>query len=169
MVKRSTFSEKMLTTLPLSPDGEITSTLHYFCIKLHHFASRMTPIDTHFYIPIPSKTRFGKTLSNLCSKLATFHGNPVAKGLIEYGPIMQAELLPIRTVRCQVFGKWRCLGRTLCDWLAIRLQLNRKDSVLCDSVATDRVAGESQANRVMCGRLGSRCTREIRAIDLNIW
>ena len=37
---------KMLTTLPLSPDGETTSTLHYFCIKLHHFAYRTTPIDT---------------------------------------------------------------------------------------------------------------------------
>ena len=70
MVKRI-----MLTTLPLSPDGEITSTLHYFCIKLHHFASRMTPIDTHFFIPIPSKTRFCKTLSNLCAKLVIFQND----------------------------------------------------------------------------------------------
>ena len=62
MVKKSTFSENMRTPVPLTPDGETTSTLHYFCLKLHHFASRMTPIDTHFFILIPSKTRFAKAL-----------------------------------------------------------------------------------------------------------
>jgi len=81
MVKRAIFSENMRTTLPLTPDGETTSTLYYFCIKLRHFASRMTPIDTHSFIPIPSKTRFCNTLSNLCAKLVIFQKNSVPKGL----------------------------------------------------------------------------------------
>jgi len=72
MVKNATFSEKMRTNVLLNPDGETTSTLHYFCIKLHHFAYRMTPIGTHSFISNPRKTRFCKTLSNLCAKLATF-------------------------------------------------------------------------------------------------
>ena len=83
MVKRSTFSENMHTPVLLTPDGETTSSLHHFCLKLHHFASQMTPIDTHFFILIPSKTRC-KTLSNLCAKLATFHGKSGAKGLKHY-------------------------------------------------------------------------------------
>ena len=71
----------MRTPVPITPDGETTSTLHYFWLELHHFAFRMTPIDTHFFIPIPSKTRFCKTLSNFSSKLATFQFLPAAKGL----------------------------------------------------------------------------------------
>jgi len=82
MVKKWTFSENMRTRVLLTPDGETTSTLHYFCLKLHHFTSQMTPIGTHFFIPIPSKTRFCKTLSDFCAKLATFQNHSAAKGLI---------------------------------------------------------------------------------------
>ena len=81
MVKKSNFSENMRTPVLLNPDGEITSTLHYFSLKLHHLASRMIPIDTHFFIPIPSKTRFCKTLSDFCAKLAIFQNQPAPKGL----------------------------------------------------------------------------------------
>ena len=72
----------MCTPVPNPTDGESPSTLHYFCLKLHHFTFRMTPIDTHFFIPIPSKKRICKTLSNFSSKLATFQFLPAAKGLI---------------------------------------------------------------------------------------
>ena len=81
LVKEAPFSENMRTFVPLTSDGEITSSLHYFSLNLHHFTSRMTPMDTHFFIPIPSKTRFCKTLSNFSSKLATFQFLPAAKGL----------------------------------------------------------------------------------------
>jgi len=81
MVKKWTFSENMRTPVLLTPGGDTTSTLHYFCLKLHHFTSQMTPIDTHFFIPIPSKTRFCKTLSDFCAKLATFQNHSAAKGL----------------------------------------------------------------------------------------
>jgi len=37
----------MQTNVPLTPNGETTYTPNYFWIKLHHFASRMTPILTH--------------------------------------------------------------------------------------------------------------------------
>ena len=83
MVKKSNFSENTRTPVLLNPDGEITSTLHYFSLKLHHLASRMTPIDTHSFTPIPSKTRFCKTLSNLCEKLVIFQNNSVLKGLMK--------------------------------------------------------------------------------------
>ena len=71
----------MRTPVPLTSDGETTSTLHHFCLKLHHFAFRMTPIDTHFFIPNTSKTRFCKTVLNFPAKLATFQLKPAAKGL----------------------------------------------------------------------------------------
>ena len=71
----------MRNPVTITPDGETTSTLHYFCLKLHHFAFRMTSIDTHFLILIPSRMRFGKTLSNFCAELATFHRNAELKGL----------------------------------------------------------------------------------------
>jgi len=83
MVKKSNFSENTPTPVPLTPDGETTSTPHYFCLKLHHFAFRMTPIDTHSFISIPSKTRFCKTLSDFCAKFATFQNHSTVKGLIQ--------------------------------------------------------------------------------------
>ena len=58
-----------------TPDGETTSTLHYFSVRLHDGTYRMTPMDTHSFIPIPSKTCFCKTLSNLGAKLATFQNH----------------------------------------------------------------------------------------------
>jgi len=62
----------MRTPVRLTSDGETTSTLHYFSLKLHHFASRMIPIDTHFFIPIPSKTIFAKPYQIFVQNLLFF-------------------------------------------------------------------------------------------------
>ena len=74
MVKKWTFSENMHTPVRLTSDGETTSTLHYFPLKPHHFASRMTPIVTHFF---HFDSQVGRLFanpyeSNVCAKLATF-------------------------------------------------------------------------------------------------
>ena len=63
MVKKSNFSENTPTPVPLTPEGETTSTPHFY-LKLHHFTFRMTPSDTHSFISIQSQTRFCKTLSD---------------------------------------------------------------------------------------------------------
>ena len=83
MVKKWTFSENMRTPVRLTSDGETTSTLHYFPLKLHHFASRMIPIDTHLFIPIPfpSKMIFAKPYPIFVQNLLYFKMAAAAKGL----------------------------------------------------------------------------------------